>query len=141
MLCLDMSGMYTKEGEPVDGNLNKTEVKEVINILEKQLRKRLPKRINNTMLYYHIEEEAFILHFGFQIKITLFNPEIQSLCEKFGIIFNSNQISFIPAEKREEFINDMWMHTVSVFLINLIEGINAEDLTEFKEKLKEMHKW
>ena len=130
-----------REGEPVDGNLNKNEVKEVMNILEEQLRKRIPKRINDTMLDYHIEEEAFILHFGFKITITLFNPEIQSLCEKFGIIFDSIHFSVIPAEKREEFINDMWMHTVSVFLINLIEGINAEDLTEFKEKLKEMHKW
>lgn len=116
--------------------LSKFEVKEVFNLLENQLRKHLPKKINNTTLRYRSE---FIEHFGFRTTITVFNPEVSSLCGIFVIVFDSREISFIPAEKREEFITTVWMRTIDTFLINLIGGINANDLTEFKNKIKESY--
>lgn len=116
--------------------LRKFEVKEVFNILENQLRKHLPKKINDTTLQYRIE---FIEDLGFRTTIKVFDPEVSSLCGIFVIVFDSHEISFIPAEKREEFINVVWMHTINTFLIDLIEGINGNDLTELKNKIKESY--
>lgn len=124
----------------MEDSLSKSEVKEVLSILKEQVERHIPKRINDTILDYRISEEAYYpMHFGFRIIVALFDSKSNSLCEKFEISFTSMPFSYVPVGGYEEFICEAWMPTVDKFITNLIQGLNMEDLTKFKEKLKETY--
>ena len=109
------------------------DLKIAVDYMEDQLSKLLPKRINNTMLYHNIG----ILDTSYKTEvvtvITVFNPEIQALRDKFHVALNLRNL---PEEYWMEYMKDVWMKDMSEILIKLIIGINANDLTQLKEELR-----